>query len=450
MTTEHTCTRHAPGSAACAGGPHRCPCQPCRTANNRQHKRSRLGLSDLMPAAPVQAHLNRLVAAGYSTNGIALAAGLSNAQVIYTLNTAKRIQRRTARRLLAVTDPTGRVEATGTRRRLQALAALGWSFTAMAEHLGLSRAAVHHWTTRDRVAAESAHAARRLYDDLWNKRPPETTPMERMIANRNRNTAAKYGWPPPLAYDDEDIDSPDPEVDKIARTNAGLVRLSRWDDIDTRFWGRVEKNGHDGCWLWTGPVTRKGYGQRVGHQGVNYYPHRLAYELLVGPIADGLTIDHLCRNRLCVNPDHLEPVTSAENTARAVESRKAEPCPNGHPPEHRRTMPSASGKSICTECRRVSDRARDERDRDKRRAAARDRYSRAAPQKKNGWGVTVGNVEFLAAAGGLLPGIAAQLGIAEKSVRRQLERANRQDLLARITPDLNPIRGDNNTKGRAA
>ena len=206
--TEHTCTQHEPGTAACAGGPHRCPCQPCRTANNRQHKRSRLGLSDIMPAAAVKTHLARLLAAGYSTNGIAIAAGLTNAQVVYTLNPAKRIPRRTARRLLAVTDPTGRVEATGTRRRLQALAALGWSFSAMAEHLGLSRAAVHHWTTRDRVAAESAQAARRLYDDLWNKRPPETTPMERMVANRNRNKAASSGWPLPMAWDDDTIDDP--------------------------------------------------------------------------------------------------------------------------------------------------------------------------------------------------------------------------------------------------
>lgn len=88
-----------------------------------------------------------------------------------------------------------------------------------------------------------------------------------------------------------------------------------------------------GCWEWTGAVTWSGYGQiKSGAKIV--YAHRHMYELLVGPIPDGLQIDHLCRNRVCVNPSHLEPVTNRENTIRgegptAKNSRKTH-CKRGH------------------------------------------------------------------------------------------------------------------------
>lgn len=76
----------------------------------------------------------------------------------------------------------------------------------------------------------------------------------------------------------------------------------------------------DGCWLWTGTVLGSGYGQfRVGMGHVR--AHRFAYELLVGPIPEALTLDHLCRVTSCVNPLHLEPVTASENIKRAVPFR---------------------------------------------------------------------------------------------------------------------------------
>lgn len=89
----------------------------------------------------------------------------------------------------------------------------------------------------------------------------------------------------------------------------------------------------DGCWLWTGFVARNGYG-RVRHGERIVRAHRHVYELLVGPIPDGLRLDHLCRVRHCVNPAHLEPVTHRENVLRGSSpiAQKAQQthCIHGH------------------------------------------------------------------------------------------------------------------------
>jgi hypothetical protein len=78
------------------------------------------------------------------------------------------------------------------------------------------------------------------------------------------------------------------------------------------------------CWNWDGAVTSSGYGA-VAHNGRTHSTHKLAYELLVGPVPDGLQIDHLCRNKLCCNPAHLEPVTGQENIRRRQVAIYGEP-----------------------------------------------------------------------------------------------------------------------------
>lgn len=73
----------------------------------------------------------------------------------------------------------------------------------------------------------------------------------------------------------------------------------------------------DGCWEWAGHRNDKGYALLRQGSDAHVYAHRLSYELHVGPIPDGLQVDHLCRNRACVNPSHLEPVTQHVNILRS-------------------------------------------------------------------------------------------------------------------------------------
>lgn len=86
---------------------------------------------------------------------------------------------------------------------------------------------------------------------------------------------------------------------------------------------RIHKT--ESCWLWTGDVGNSGYGAFIEHASRRTSPaHRSVYKILVGPIPVGLTLDHLCRNKLCVNPAHLEPVTLSENCRRGVAARRAQ------------------------------------------------------------------------------------------------------------------------------
>src|SRR5215472_6923837 len=84
-----------------------------------------------------------------------------------------------------------------------------------------------------------------------------------------------------------------------------------------------------GCWLWLGNTYPNGYPQ-VAWDGTNRLGHRVFYTQLVGPIPEGLHLDHLCRTPLCVNPDHLEPVTKRENERRGMCGVLKTHCIHGH------------------------------------------------------------------------------------------------------------------------
>src|ERR1041385_4955256 len=82
----------------------------------------------------------------------------------------------------------------------------------------------------------------------------------------------------------------------------------------------------DGCWEWTGAKTGHGYGKILTFRSIQV-AHRILYELLVGPVPEGMELDHLCRNPSCVRPDHLEPVTHRVNISRAIQKTH---CLRGH------------------------------------------------------------------------------------------------------------------------
>lgn len=120
---------------------------------------------------------------------------------------------------------------------------------------------------------------------------------------------------------------------------------------DTTFWTNVEQS-EDGCWLWTS-VTHKGYGKFSFH-GRTQLAHRLAYQHLVGDIPDGLHLDHLCRVRNCVNPDHLDPVTPAVNMRR--KPGVGDFCGfTVHPRTPENTRVLSSGVEQCRVCTRAWD-----------------------------------------------------------------------------------------------
>jgi hypothetical protein len=118
----------------------------------------------------------------------------------------------------------------------------------------------------------------------------------------------------------------------------------------------------DGCWLWTGyrNPEPKNYG-RIRVYGRLWTTHRLAYEVLVGPIPEGLTLDHLCRRPPCINPAHLEPVTVQENIARGTQGwnmRIKTHCPRGHPYDEVNTWRDKRGIRYCRACAREKARER--------------------------------------------------------------------------------------------
>lgn len=104
-----------------------------------------------------------------------------------------------------------------------------------------------------------------------------------------------------------------------------------------------------GCWEWQGGLTKAGYGQ-ISVQNKKLYVHRVVYALLVGELVEGLTIDHLCSNRRCCNPDHLELVTQGENTRRAL-SYPVTHCKWGHEFNEENTYLIPSGGRMCRRCR---------------------------------------------------------------------------------------------------
>jgi hypothetical protein len=111
-------------------------------------------------------------------------------------------------------------------------------------------------------------------------------------------------------------------------------------------WSRIEKE-ESGCWVWTGSLDRGGYGKFIV-RNKTHIAHRFVYTALKGEIPTGLQLDHLCFNTACVNPDHLEPVTAAENMRRRVAATTH--CRRGHEHSPANTYVSPQDGRTCRAC----------------------------------------------------------------------------------------------------
>lgn len=155
-----------------------------------------------------------------------------------------------------------------------------------------------------------------------------------------------------------------PTCGRDVRSNVVRQHLGSHDPEQraARFWAKVDRRGPDDCWEWQGS-RHHGYGKFAAGRGrAPQQAHRVAYELEVGAIPEGLDIDHLCQNPPCVNPAHLEPVTHRENLRRSdgapgINARKTH-CPAGHPLTGDNLITKRSGARNCRTCRNEQQRAK--------------------------------------------------------------------------------------------
>lgn len=125
---------------------------------------------------------------------------------------------------------------------------------------------------------------------------------------------------------------------------------------------RIEYEPMSGCWLWTGALCSSGHAQ-ITYRKRRWMLHRFTYTQLVGSIPDGLVLDHLCCNRACCNPHHVEPVTAAENIRRGDvgwNHRDKTHCPQGHPYDEENTY-RYKNKRMCRTCMAAATKRRETR-----------------------------------------------------------------------------------------
>lgn len=145
---------------------------------------------------------------------------------------------------------------------------------------------------------------------------------------------------------------------RVAETTEGMTNFEGVDKVNLSTSDIVRFNSAfiktENCWQWKRNLDG-GYG-RFWAQNKTLLAHRVSYQIHVGEIPKGLQIDHLCRNRGCVNPDHLEPVTIAENVLRGIGitalNRYKTECPQGHPYDEKNTYISKQGTRSCIPCAR--------------------------------------------------------------------------------------------------
>lgn len=240
----HKQANHQHGTRACYVLD-KCRCTPCGRANREDEvKRVRLHAygrwDNLVDAQPVRDHIAALRDAGMGWKRVAFLAGVSNGamtKLIYGMNgkaPSRRVRRETADAILGIQPapaPGVRVDSTGTKRRLQALVAIGWSIEKLAAASGIDRQRLDGAMRGRQVLLDTKTRVIALYDELWDQRPPEGDHRARIAAERSRNRARANGWLPPAAWDDDTIDDPSsgPPVAPIGERRDRRVHV---DDVE--------------------------------------------------------------------------------------------------------------------------------------------------------------------------------------------------------------------------
>lgn len=227
----------------------KCRCVPCSTAMSRRNKGDRLNKArgkhnPSVPATRTREHLHELKAAGVSVRQVAERTGYSKSLLerIYR-GALDGTSQATQDDVLSIPVPhmrrfdKNRIDATGTRRRIRALVAMGHSLRAIAIDAGISHdvptrisrpSNPHQW-----VHVDIADAIRETYNRLWDQPPAESTTREKDKATMSRNRAAANGWLPPAAWDDDQIDDPTytPNITPLRRKSRDEAAYDRLDDL---------------------------------------------------------------------------------------------------------------------------------------------------------------------------------------------------------------------------
>jgi hypothetical protein len=254
----HPQASHRHGTRAAYVKDHcRCPhCAAANTAASRTTTRERIygQWHPYVDAGPVHEHIAALRAAGIGVERIAQLAGLSVSHIRQLADdgcgasrTTRRVRPSMATRVLGIgidqasRAPSSRVDPTGTRRRLQALIAIGWPVELLANHLSRRPNSLHRSMTGRSVTARTAQDVASLYQRLWNVRPPRATSEQCAAADEAQAHAAAQGWLPPLAWDDIDTDPTPPaptvgqsqpnDIDEIAVERALAGDHITYDDL---------------------------------------------------------------------------------------------------------------------------------------------------------------------------------------------------------------------------
>lgn len=256
----------------------RCRCRDCREANNarrrRQSRNAAYGRAPYVDATPTRGHLQHLVDQGMGPKRIAAVSGIGHgviSAILYGKHLGdgrvrqpnKRVTAETEQRVLAIALDLAdgvRVDGTGTRRRLQALATLGWSINALARATSLDRQCLDnalHGRGQTMMGTRRAVAA--IYEQLWNTPAPTSTKGERVAAGRTRARARREDWAPPMAWDDETIDDPGAtpfvgDVTDITTAGRGRVNTDSLTDCAVE-WGMTREQAAVRLGVAPGTVT---------------------------------------------------------------------------------------------------------------------------------------------------------------------------------------------------